>query len=50
MITVMQLQKTLIPSELIYQYLMFGLLLSDNNSRLQYCIKPIVKGFSLNLV
>jgi len=34
MTTVMRLQKTLIPSELVYQYLMFRLLLSDNNSRL----------------
>ena len=33
---VMRLQKTLIPSELIYQYLMFRLLMSGNNSRLLF--------------
>ena len=36
MTTVMRLQKTLIPSELIHQYLMVRLLLSDNNSRLLF--------------
>ena len=36
MTTVMRLQMTLIPSELIYQYVMFRLLLSDNNCRLLF--------------